>query len=107
MKQRTRWAFITSGLLAFVGIGEFISVLIWGVSAIRLGLGFLYLLVAVGCLVSALQLRRRAVPPVLREPTPEVVALVQQGRKIQAIRRYRKLNPDTSLQDAKDVIDGI
>jgi ribosomal protein L7/L12 len=36
---------------------------------------------------------------------PEVVILVNQGRKIQAIKRYRELNPGIGLKEAKDVID--
>jgi Ribosomal protein L7/L12 C-terminal domain len=43
----------------------------------------------------------------LPEPEPEVVILVEQGRKIQAIKRYRELNPGTGLKEAKDVIDGL
>ncbi len=39
--------------------------------------------------------------------TPEVVILVDQGRKIQAIKRYRQLNPGTGLKAAKDVIDEL
>jgi ribosomal protein L7/L12 len=48
--------------------------------------------------------------PVRRElptPEPEVVILVEQGRKIQAIKRYREQNPGTGLKEAKDVIDGL
>jgi hypothetical protein len=48
--------------------------------------------------------------PVRRElptPEPEVVILVGQGRKIQAIKRYREQNPGTGLKEAKDVIDGL
>jgi hypothetical protein len=41
------------------------------------------------------------------ELAPEVVILVDQGRKIQAIKRYRKLNPGTGLKAAKDVIDEL
>jgi ribosomal protein L7/L12 len=40
-------------------------------------------------------------------PTPEVAALVERGRKIQAIKRYRQLNPGIGLKEAKDVIDGL
>jgi hypothetical protein len=40
-------------------------------------------------------------------PEPEVVILVHQGRKIQAIKGYRELNPGTGLKAAKDVIDGL
>lgn len=37
----------------------------------------------------------------------EVVTLVDQGRKIQAIRLYRELNPGLGLKTAKDVIDEL
>jgi ribosomal protein L7/L12 len=39
--------------------------------------------------------------------TPEILALIEQDRKIQAIKRYRQLNPGTGLKEAKDVIDGL
>jgi ribosomal protein L7/L12 len=39
--------------------------------------------------------------------TPEIASLVQQGKKIQAIKRYRELNPGTGLKQAKDIIDQI
>jgi ribosomal protein L7/L12 len=38
---------------------------------------------------------------------PEVVILVDQGRKIQAIGRYRELNPGIGLKAAKDAIDEL
>jgi ribosomal protein L7/L12 len=37
----------------------------------------------------------------------EVVILVDQGRKIQAIGRYRELNPGIGLKAAKDAIDEL
>jgi hypothetical protein len=40
-------------------------------------------------------------------PAPEVVDLAHQGMKIQALGRYRQLNPGTSLQQAVDVINEI
>ena len=46
----------------------------------------------------------REAPPV---PAPEVLILVEQGRKIAAIQRYRWLNPGVGLKQAKDVIDGL
>jgi hypothetical protein len=33
--------------------------------------------------------------------------LVERGRKIQAIKRYRVLNPGIGLKEAKDVVDGL
>jgi ribosomal protein L7/L12 len=44
---------------------------------------------------------------VLPEAAPEVLILVEQDRKIQAIKRYRELNPGIGLKQAKDVIDGL
>jgi ribosomal protein L7/L12 len=35
------------------------------------------------------------------------LALLEQGRKIQAIKRYRELNQGVGLKGAKDVIDGL
>jgi ribosomal protein L7/L12 len=43
-------------------------------------------------------------PPV---PDPEVLLLVEQGRKITAIKRYREQNPGIGLKQAKDVIDAL
>jgi hypothetical protein len=40
-------------------------------------------------------------------PDAEVLILVNQGRKIHAIKRYRQLNPGIGLKQAKDVIDGL
>jgi hypothetical protein len=36
----------------------------------------------------------------------EVAQLVQDGKKIQAIKQYRKLAPGLGLKEAKDIIDG-
>jgi ribosomal protein L7/L12 len=43
----------------------------------------------------------------LPEATPEVVTLVERGRKIEAIKRYREQNPGIGLKQAKDIIDGL
>jgi ribosomal protein L7/L12 len=40
-------------------------------------------------------------------PTPAVRTLIDQGRKIQAIKLYRQLHPGTGLKEAKDIIDGL
>ncbi len=39
--------------------------------------------------------------------TPEVMSLVGQSKKIQAIKLYRQQNPGTGLKEAKDIIDQI
>lgn len=51
--------------------------------------------------------RTEAAGGALPQPAPEVVALVVQGRKIHAIKRYRELNPGIGLKQAKDVIDAL
>ena len=43
----------------------------------------------------------------LPAPTPEVVDLAHQGKKMQALAVYRNLNPGVSIYQAKDVIDGL
>lgn len=40
-------------------------------------------------------------------PTPEVVDLAHQGKKLQALALYKNLNPGVSIYQAKDVIDGL
>ena len=40
-------------------------------------------------------------------PTPEVAALVERGRKIKAIARYRELNPGIGIRQAKEFIDRL
>lgn len=40
-------------------------------------------------------------------PGPEVLNLMEQGKKIQAIKCYRRLNPGIGLKEAKDLIDGL
>jgi hypothetical protein len=39
--------------------------------------------------------------------SPEFLILVKQGRKIQAIKRYRELNPGIGIKEAKDILDGL
>jgi len=38
---------------------------------------------------------------------PEIWTMVDQGKKIKAIKRYRELNPGIGLKEAKNVIDGL
>jgi hypothetical protein len=56
-------------------------------------------------------------PPVVRaswpagvsmpDAGPEILFLVEHGKKIQAIKQYREQNPGLGLKDAKDFVDGI
>ena len=38
---------------------------------------------------------------------PEIRTMVDQGKKIKAIKRYRELNPGIGLKEAKNFIDGL
>jgi ribosomal protein L7/L12 len=38
---------------------------------------------------------------------PDVPTLVRQGRKIEAVKRYREQHPGTSLRQAKHAVDGL
>ena len=68
----------------------------------------LWLMMAANCFLVARQLRRREQ---LDEAAPaagyDVPALAKQGRKIEAIKRYRELNPGVGLNQAKRVIDEL
>jgi hypothetical protein len=73
-----------------------------------IALGAVWLVLAGYWLYAARQLRRREqFVHTSPEPADEVLALLEQGRKIAAIKRYRELNPGMGLRDAKDVIDDI
>jgi hypothetical protein len=103
-----------------VAVGAYVAELVagwhpqaWGILAVIVGglsAG------VVGDIFRAVTRKRGAVPAdCLMEPAcevlpggdPEVLILVEQGRKIQAIKRYRELHPGTGLKEAKDVIDGL
>ena len=105
---------------ALVAVGAYVVELVsgwhsqaWGILACMVGglsAG------VVGDILRAVTRKRGAVPAdrriepvcaVLPVPAPEVLILVEQGRKIQAIKRYRELYPGTGLKEAKDVIDGL
>jgi ribosomal protein L7/L12 len=69
-----------------------------------------WMIIAAGYFLAARQLRRREqldLDPALQEPGQEVATLVRQGRKIEAIKRYRELNPGIRLKEAKQVIDEL
>ncbi len=73
-------------------------------------LAALWMLIAAGWFFAARQRRRReprGYGQAWPVPAPEVLLLAEQGRKIQAIKRYRELNPDLGLKEAKNVIDGL
>ena len=70
--------------------------------------GAVWLVLAASWLFLARQFRRRGQ---LDQAVPgagqDVLILVRQGRKIEAIKRYREMNPGIGLREAKHVIDGL
>jgi hypothetical protein len=64
--------------------------------------------VAVGWFSVARQAGRRAqFDGELPEAEPDVLTLVEQGRNIEAIKRYRELHPSVGLREAKHVVDRL
>ena len=64
--------------------------------------------VAVGWFSVARQAGRRAqFDGELPEAGPDVLTLVEQGRNIEAIKRYRELHPSVGLREAKRVVDRL
>ena len=43
--------------------------------------------------------------PSLNVPYDEIDALIHQGRKIQAIKRYRELDPTAGLKQAREAVE--
>jgi ribosomal protein L7/L12 len=41
------------------------------------------------------------------KPSDEVIRLVAQRQKIEAIKQYRKENPEAGLREAKEVVDAV
>jgi hypothetical protein len=67
------------------------------------------LMSSAGAFLNARELRRRRRlygDDALSEAGDDVLALVRQGRKIEAIKRYRELHPGIGLREAKGVVDG-
>jgi hypothetical protein len=95
---------------ALVGVGWVIYAILQRSGYEDFVLAALWMLIAASWFFSARQRRRRkqrGYGQVLPVPAPEVLILVEQGRKIRAIKRYRELNPDIGLKEAKDVIEGL
>lgn len=69
-------------------------------------------LMAVAFTVGLIVARRRSDSKVVwseakpAQPTPDVMALIQSGRKIDAIKLYRELH-GTGLKEAKDAIESL
>ena len=72
--------------------------------------GGLWLVLAANCFLIARQLRRReqlGFDQELPGAGQDVLTLARQGRKIEAIKRYRQLNPGIGLREAKHVIEEL
>ncbi len=106
-----RLQFLVSGAYTVFAVSEILLYVFGHANRWSLVLGVIFLLLSVTWLAIALGARRRdeqrryhQVSPV---PAQEILALMEQGQKIQAIKRYRELNPGIGLKQAKDVIDGL
>jgi hypothetical protein len=80
------------------------------VNWVYIGIGVLWLALAANIFLQARQLRRRkqlGFDHESPEAGQDVQALLAQGRKIEAIKRYRQLNPGIGLREAKHVIDEL
>lgn len=74
------------------------------------GVGGMWLVLAAGWFLTGRQFRRReqlGFDQDLPGAGQDVLTLVRQGRKIEAIKRYRQLNPGIGLREAKHVIDEL
>lgn len=72
--------------------------------------GGVWLMLAASYFLVARQLRRReqlGSDQELPGAGQDVLTLVRQGRKIEAIKRYRQVNPGIGLREAKHVIDEL
>jgi hypothetical protein len=102
--------FIMGSVWAAGGILTILFTVIWHGSGADAALGGLWLLLALGNFAMAIEQRRREQRGPGHAPTalpPEVLLLAEQGRKIEAIKRYRQLNPGTGLREAKQAVDGL
>ena len=97
-------------MFALAGLAWIVYVAVSGASWAYLGLGCLWLVLAACLIPQARQFSRRERLGYDRAwPAAEqdVLTLVRQGRNIEAIKRYRELNPGVGLKDAKQVVDGL
>jgi hypothetical protein len=111
----TRWYSVRNlyGFGAFFALGGaawIVYATVANVSWVDIGIGVLWLALAANFFLQARQLRRRqqlGFDQELPEGGQDVQALVAQGRKIEAIKRYRQLNPGIGLREAKRIVDEL
>jgi hypothetical protein len=102
--------FIMGGIWTVAGILMILATVVWHDSGADAVLGGIWLWLAVGYFAMAFGRRRReqrGPGHVPSELPPEVRLLAEQGRKIEAIKRYRQLNPGVGLREAKKAVDGL
>jgi len=101
-------SYYVSAAMLVVGVAWIIYSVCTGAGWADTAVGAPWLVLAAVWFQSARQLRRREQ---LDQAAPgagqDVLTLVRQGRKIEAIKRYRALNPGIGLREAKHVIDEL
>ena len=105
-----RLSYGVSALLALGGVAWLADAVVSGASWAYLGLGCMWLVLAAAFIPQARQFSRRerlGFDRALPVAEQDVVTLLRQGRNIEAIKRYRDLNPGVRLREAKLVIDGL
>ena len=112
--QNSRWtvfarsSYGVSAIFAAGCIAWIIYTAVAGASWPNIVLCGLWLGVAVGWFFVARQAGRRAqYDGDLPEAEPDVLTLVEQGRNIEAIKRYRELHPGVGLREAKHAVDRL
>jgi hypothetical protein len=103
-----RKSYYVSAAAAAVAAAWIIYCLCAGAGWASFAIGALWLVLAFVWLISARTLRRRER---LDEAAPagghDVLTLVRQGRKIEAIKQYRNMNPGVGLREAKRAVDEL
>lgn len=105
-----RMAYGISVGFALAGVAGIIYAALADANRAGFGVGGMWLLLSASWFLTARQFRRReqlGFGQDLPGAGPDVVTLVRQGRKIEAIKRYRQLNPGIGLREAKHVIDEL
>lgn len=103
-------AYGISAGFALAGVAGIIYAVLADANWAGFGVGGMWLLLAAGWFLTARQFRRREQLGFAQDVPgagQDVLTLVRQGRKIEAIKRYRQLNPGIGLREAKHVIDEL
>lgn len=106
----SRMYYLVSALFACVGIASIVNAAAFGAGGVSLTLGCLWLVCAAGFIPAARQFSRRArlgFDRTVPAAEQDVLTLLKQGRNIEAIKRYRQLNPGIGLREARHAVDGL